>query len=61
MREIDTHCQTNNYVLVLVGTMLDMDNEKEITFKQGQQFSKQSQAIYFETSAKEGTNIKEMF
>lgn len=61
MREIDTHCQTNNYVLILVGTMLDLDNEKEIAFKQGQTFAKQSQAIYFETSSKEGTNIKEMF
>ena len=48
-------------MLVIVGTMLDLDDQKEVPLKQGQQFAKSNQAIYFETSSKEGTNIKEMF
>lgn len=26
LREIDQHCQTQNYFLVIVGTMLDLDD-----------------------------------
>jgi len=61
IREIDLNCQTSNYILALVGTKLDLDDQKEVAFKQGQQHAKSNNAIYFETSAKEGTNIKEMF
>ena len=35
MKEIDQHCQTNNYFLVIAGTMLDMDDQKGIPLKQG--------------------------
>jgi len=32
-----------------------------VTFKQGQTHSKANNALYFETSSKEGTGVKEMF
>ena len=60
LKEIDQNCQTNNYVLCIVGTMLDLDDQKEVPFKEGQKFARQNQAQYFETSSKDGTNINEM-
>ena len=44
LKDIDANCQTNNYVLALVGTMLDLDDQKEVPFKEGQKFAKQNQA-----------------
>jgi len=40
LKDIDANCQTNNYVLALVGTMLDLDDQKEVPFKEGQKFAK---------------------
>ena len=59
--EIDKNATTNNYVKILVGTKCDCDDQKEIPYKEGQKYAKNNGAIYFETSAKDGTNVEEMF
>ena len=46
---------------MIVGTMNDLDDQKEIPFKEAQKYAKSQTAQYFETSAKDGTNISEMF
>ena len=46
---------------IIIGTKSDCDNEKEVTYKEGQRFAKAHEAIFFETSAKDGNNVTEMF
>ena len=51
----------SNAMKIIVGTKSDCDNEKEVTYKEGQRFAKTHEAIFFETSAKDGNNVPEMF
>ena len=46
---------------MIVGTMNDLDDQKEVPYKEGQKYAKSQMAQYYETSAKDGTNINEMF
>ena len=46
---------------IIIGTKSDCDNDKEVTYKEGQRFAKTHEAIFFETSAKDGNNVPEMF
>ena len=41
--------------------MNDLDDQKEVPNKEGQKYSKSQMAQYYETSAKDGNNINEMF
>ena len=38
-----------------------MDDKRVISYKKASQFAKENKAIYYETSAKDGTNIDEVF
>ena len=39
----------------------DLDEDKEVTMKEAMKYAKANGAHYFETSAKEGTMVNEMF
>ena len=45
-------------VLVLVGNKTDLENDRVISYDQGKQFAQENNMLFFETSAKEGTNIQ---
>ena len=48
--------------LFLIGNKVDLINDRKIESKQGQDFANENNFSYFmETSAKDGTNTKEMF
>ena len=47
-------------IVVLVGNKCDL-GEREITIAEGQQLAKKHSLEFFETSAKDGTNVNEVF
>ena len=57
MKDIDQHATMRNAVKVIIGTKSDCDNDKEVTYKEGQKFARAHDALFFETSAKDGSNI----
>ena len=57
MLEIDSNASIQNSVKVILGTKADLDAEKEVSYKDASRFAKQNNALYFETSAKDGKNI----
>ena len=61
IKDIENNATIANYVLVIVGNKSDCDDQKEVPYQQGQKFAKQYRALYYETSAKFGTNVNEMY
>ena len=58
--EIEKNASKNVYK-ILVGNKCDMENERKVTFEQGKDFANQYGMKFFETSAKESTNVQEAF
>ena len=47
--------------LVLLGNKWDLESDRQITYEQGRKFAEKHSMMFFETSAKEGININEVF
>jgi small GTP-binding protein len=58
MNEIETN--TSNILIVLLGNKIDIEN-RVVSKEQAKNFADAKNAQYFETSAKENTNVKEVF
>ena len=58
--EIEKNASKNVYK-ILVGNKCDMENERKVTKEQGQDFASQYGMKFFETSAKDSTNVSEAF
>ena len=58
--EIEKNASKNVYK-ILVGNKCDMENERKVTFEQGKDFADQYGMKFFETSAKNSTNVNEAF
>ena len=56
VREIST-----NIPIVLFGNKCDLTNERKVTYEEAEDFAKNNEMVYFETSAKDNINIKEGF
>ena len=50
-----------NTKYILVGNKSDLENKREINIKDGDIFAKKYNINFFETSAKEGTNVHKVF
>ena len=50
-----------NSKLVLVGNKSDLGGKREIPIEEGQKFSEKNKVKFFETSAKDGTNVNSVF
>ena len=58
--EIEKNASKNVYK-ILVGNKCDMENERKVTTEQGKEFADQYGMKFFETSAKNSTNVNEAF
>ena len=58
--EIEKNASKNVYK-ILVGNKCDMANERKVTVEQGKDFASQYGMKFFETSAKESTNVSDAF
>jgi len=59
-KEVDEKSQTRNMVKVIIGNKCDMPNH-EVPYSKGAKYAEEQGAIYYETSAKNGTNVNEVF
>ena len=58
----DCKKQTSETVLlVLIGNKEDLENKREVSYEEGESFAQKNGMLFFETSAKTGKNIEEMF
>ena len=60
LKEIEKNASKNVYK-ILVGNKCDMENERKVTVEQGRDFATQYGMKFFETSAKDSTNVAEAF
>ena len=58
--EIEKNSSKNVYK-ILIGNSNDMEKDRKVTFEQGKEFASQYGMKFFETSAKESTNVQEAF
>ena len=50
-----------NVKLILVGNKCDLINKREVTVEEGENYAKKLNIKFFESSAKDGTNVKDLF
>ena len=48
-------------IMVLVGNKNDLENLREVSYDEGEEFAKNNDMIFFETSAKTGKNVSAIF
>ena len=58
--EIEKNASKNVYK-ILVGNKCDMESDRKVTVEQGKDFAAQYGMKFFETSAKESTNVSDSF
>ena len=50
-----------NAKLILVGNKCDLANERKVSYEEGENYAKNLNIKFFEASAKDGTNVNELF
>ena len=62
---LDNITKNPNLVVMLVGNKLDLQNTRQVSREEGlllaKEFNNYNKTMYFETSAKSGTNVRDMF
>ena len=48
-------------LIILIGNKSDLEGRRAVSYEEGEKFANDNQILFFETSAKEGTNIQEIF
>ena len=62
--EMEKNCNNDsqNYVLAMAGNKCDVDEaKKQVSYAQANELSKSNDMIYYETSAKAGDGVQELF
>jgi Ras-related protein Rab-1A len=52
---------STDFSKILVGNKIDIADKRQVSYEEGANIAKETSAIFFETSAKDGTGINEMF
>ena len=52
---------SNNIYLILIGNKLDLEEQRVITKEEGEELAEQLGIKFYETSAKDGTNVENIF
>lgn len=60
LEEVNKH-SINEPILILCGTKADLESKREVSRSEGLEFAKLHNMKFFETSAKDNTNVKEIF
>ena len=64
-RWIESYYKSNNPQfqknVVLIGNKVDLEEQREITTAEAENFAKLNKMVYWETSAKDGKNVEEVF
>ena len=60
MKQIETHA-AKGVAKVLIGNKCDLEEDRAVTTEEGQQLAEEYGVPFFETSAKAGINIAELF
>ena len=50
-----------NTVLMLIGNKIDLEDQRDVTFEEANNFAKENGLIFLEASAKTGENVEEAF
>ena len=48
-------------LICLIGNKSDLEVRRAVSYEEGEKFANDNQLLFFETSAKDGTNIQEIF
>ena len=57
---VSTNCDANVATL-LVGNKCDLEHERTVSKEEGEQLAAENNMLYFETSARDGTNVDQAF
>ena len=58
IRDVDENGTLPNMMKILLATKSDLISEREVSQKEAEKLAKNNGFVYFETSAKEGTNVE---
>ena len=58
---IREHLERQTCSMVLIGTKVDEEDTREVSFEEGEELAEAFKISFFETSSKNGTNVKEAF
>ena len=61
INDIKDHINISEVPIILVGNKKDLENERIISKEEGRKVAEENNFLFFETSAKTGTNIEEAF
>ena len=48
-------------IIIIAGNKIDLEDRRKVVTTDGQKLAEKLDAMFFETSAKEGTNVKTLF
>ena len=60
IKNLDENCK-ENIVKVLVGNKIDLEGSRQVSYREGKELADQNGLLFFETSAKSGSSIEDVF
>lgn len=61
IREINYNITSSNPPILLIGNKCDLTTRREVSYEQGKEFADRNKMLFMESSAKNRTNIDEIF